>query len=143
MVLSLALAGSTAGTPARAAGEWNTIAVPIAGTVGGAPESVSFSGQATVASKMAPDPDFNQPTIMLTFDLGKVAGVGAHTRASYVISGPQMQNRSVTTADLLEFDFPFVKRGADLSETRSGSALFSLTIDITTGAVISATASIQ
>jgi hypothetical protein len=143
MVLLLALAGWMAGTPVRAAGEWNTIAVPIAGTVAGTPESVSFSGQATVASKIAPDPDFNQPTIMLTIDLGRVGGVGAHTRARYAISGPEVQNRSVTASDLLEFSFPFAKSGADLSETRSGTALFALTIDITTGAVVSARASIR
>ncbi|MBI4291021.1 MAG: hypothetical protein HY661_06030 [Betaproteobacteria bacterium] len=146
VVLSLALTGWTAwwaSTPVRAADNWNTLSVPIDGTVAGSPESVRFFGQATVESKISPDPDFNRPTLVLTIDLSRVRGVGSFTRARYVITGPEQLNRSVSVSHFLEFSFPFTKSGGDLSTARAGTASFALTVDPTTGAVSSATASVR
>jgi hypothetical protein len=143
MVLVGAWAGWWAGTPVQAAGTWHTISVPVNGTVSGKPESVNFSGQATVESKISPDPDFNRPTLALTIDLSRVRGEGSFTRARYVITGPEQMNRSVSVSHFLEFSFPFVKSGDDLSTTRAGTATFALTVDPVTGAVSSATASIR
>ncbi len=146
-LLAIVLAGGWVAwwtsAPAQAAGTWNTISVPVRGVVAGKAETVRFSGQAKVESKIAPDPDFNRPTLVLTIDLSGVGGEGAQSRARYVISGPEQQNRSVTDWYLLEFDFPFARSGSDLPTTRSGTATFALTVDTTTGAVTSASASIK
>src|SRR5687767_5469167 len=55
--------------------------VPIKGVVSGSPESVTFSGNAVVKSRLAPDPDFNRPRLVLTIDLSSVAGIGSTSGA--------------------------------------------------------------
>ena len=73
-VLSLVVA-ITAGVvwqgsiPAQAAVTWSSTLVPIKGSVDGVPETVVFSGNAKVSSRLAPDPVFNTPTLVLAIDL--------------------------------------------------------------------------
>jgi hypothetical protein len=113
--------------------------VPIRGVVSGDPESVAFSGQARVRSVLVRDPDFNRPSLLLTFDLSNVSGVGSSTNAAYVIPGREMVQRRVAGSQLLQITFPFLKSGAtDLSSARTGVASFALDFDVDTGAVTSA-----
>jgi len=131
------------GTPAYAAGTWLSTVVPIQGTVNGPPESVVFSGQARVSSRLAPDPDFNAPRLMLTIDLSGVSGVGSSTRAKYVISGTETVQRRLAFSHLVEIMFPFSKSNtAGASSERSGVASFMLSFDLNTGAVTTATAAV-
>ncbi|MFZ2650629.1 MAG: hypothetical protein WA210_11055 [Burkholderiaceae bacterium] len=124
---------------AQVAGTWNTAMVPILGTVKGVPENVVFLGQAQVDSKLAPDPDFNRPTLVLTIDLSGLYGVGLSTKNKYVIAGPERTQRGVAAAHLVEFTFPFAESGStDLGSAQSGVASFALGFDVTTGAVTSA-----
>jgi hypothetical protein len=111
--------------------------VGIKGVVSGSPESVSFSGQAKVSSRLAPDPDFFKPRLVLSIDLSGVAGIGASTGAKYVISGPELLNRDVALSHTIEITFPF-RGGASLATPRTGVASFVLDFDPDTGAVTKA-----
>jgi hypothetical protein len=120
------------------AGTWSTALVPVSGTVTGASESVAFSGQARVQSKLAPDPDFNRPSLVLSIDLSGVDGVGSASTAKYVISGPEIVERSLAASHQIDITFPFVKSTMGMFATRSGVASFALSFDVNTGAVTNA-----
>ncbi len=94
-------------TPAQAQGVWSTTLVPIAGIVTGQPENVEFSGLAKVHSKLAPDPDFYRPTLLLSIDLSAMTGVGSSTRNKYTVAGPENVQRSVAGSHFIEFTFAF------------------------------------
>ena len=124
------------------AGTWSTALVPINGTVAGPSESVVFSGQAKVKSKLAPDPDFNRPSLVMSIDLSGLSGVGKSTRAKYVITGPENVQRGVAASHLVEFVFPFAKSGASVGSAQSGAASFALGFDTNTGVVTSASGNV-
>ena len=127
------------GTAAQA----DPVPVAVAGIVEGSPENVSFQGSARVASRLAPDPDFGRPRLVLTFDLTGVAGTGMQTGATYVVHGPEIVQRVVAATHSVAFLFPFNNTGTnDTSRARSGSAAFQLTFNTATGAITNATATI-
>ena len=120
-----------------------TSLVPVVGVVTGSPESVSFAGNAVVSSRLAPDPDFNRPRVVLTIDLTGVPGVGSVTGAKYVISGPEVTHRGVAASHTVEFTFPFKSSVSTSAVTaRTGVASFVLDFDVNTGAVIAASANV-
>jgi hypothetical protein len=122
---------------------WNSAVVQVSGIVSGSPESVSFKGGAQVNTRLAPDPDFGSPSLVMSIDLSGISGVGSSSGAKYVVSGPEIvQKRHAATQDV-EITFPFVKSGMTMMATRSGVASFALTVDLTTGAVTGATGGIS
>jgi hypothetical protein len=128
---------------AQTAGTWTTALVPINGTVAGKAESVVFSGQAKVSSKLAPDPDFNRPSLVLSIDLSGLSGVGSSTSTKYVIGGPELVQRAVAATQQVEFTFPFAKSGSmNLGSAQSGVASFALGFDTSTGVVTSASGNV-
>ena len=116
--------------------------VPLKGVVSGSPESVRFSGQAKVTSRLAPDPDFFKPRLVLSIDLSGVPGVGSTTGAKYVISGPELLQRDVAASHTIEITFPF-HGGASSAAPRTGLASFVLDFDPSTGAVIRASGNVS
>jgi hypothetical protein len=118
-------------------------AVPISGIVSGQPETVSFSGQAQIASRLVQDPDFGRPVLLLTVNLSTVSGVGSSTKAKYVIPSQELVQRHLAPSHQVEVTFPFMKSGStDGSSARTGVASFSLSFDTNTGAVTSATGNV-
>jgi hypothetical protein len=118
--------------------------VPIKGVVSGLPESVSFSGDAKVSSRFAPDPDFNKPRLVLTIDLTEIAGVGSASGAKYVVYGPELIQRPVAASHAVEITFPFKSVKSPTAVTaRTGVASFRLDFDVNTGAVISASGNVS
>ena len=130
-------------TLALAADPGTTTTVPVSGTVSGGAESVVFSGQATVNSRLAPDPDFGKHKVVLTVDLSGVAGVGASSQAKYVIPGPDIMQRRLAASDVISLTFPFLPDGGTVLSARSGVATFALSFDLNTGAVTAASASVS
>jgi hypothetical protein len=121
----------------------HSAAVPIKGVVSGSPESVTFSGQAKVSNRLAPDPDFFQPRFVMTIDLREIAGVGSQTGAKYVISGPEFVQREAAASHSVEITFPFKSTKSPTSATaRTGVASFVLDFDVNTGALTSASGSV-
>jgi hypothetical protein len=134
--------------PAKAVLTWNSAVVPVAGIVSGQPESVSFSGQANLQIRLSRD-EVNLsriPSLLLYIDLSSVAGVGSSTKKKYVITGPEIVQRPLAASDTIEFAFPFVPSGpvatSGATSARNGVASFTLSFDLTTGAVTSGTGSI-
>jgi hypothetical protein len=115
---------------------WNTSLVSVSGTVTGSPESVKFSGTAKVGTRLAPDPHFGSPSLIVSVDLSPVSGVGSSTRAKYVIGGPEIVQKRLAPSYNVDLTFPFYKSGTDgTTGARSGAATFSFTVDGSTGAV--------
>lgn len=118
--------------------------VPLRGIVTGSPESVSFSGDARVSSRLAKDPDFNSPRLVLTIDLRGVTGVGSMTGAKYAVWGPELVQRRVASSHTVEITFPFK---SDISPTaataRTGVASLVLDFDVNTGAVTGASGGVS
>jgi hypothetical protein len=143
LLVAGALAGWGGTTPAGAADAGTTTQVSISGTVSGAPESVAFSGTASINSRLAPDPDFGNHKVVLIVDLRSVSGVGAATQTKYVISGPDIMHRHLGAADMVNITFPFAPAGSTgVGDARSGLASFALSFDVNTGAVTAATAAV-
>jgi hypothetical protein len=118
-------------------------AVPIKGIVSGQPESVSFSGQAQIQSRLVRDPDFNKPSLLLTIDLSGVPGVGSSTNAKYVIPSQENVQRPLAPSHRVEITFPFMRSGnTSMTSARTGVASFALDFDTSTGAITSATANV-
>jgi hypothetical protein len=118
--------------------------VPIRGVVSGTPESVRFSGNATVESRHAADPDFKRPQLVLTIDLRGVAGVGSTTGAKYVVYGPELVQRKLAASHTVEITFPFKASTSPTAVTaRTGVASFVLDFDLATGAMTAASGSVS
>jgi len=122
---------------------WNSSSFTVRGIVSGSPESVSFSGTAKVGTRLAPDPDFGSPNLVLSIDLTGISGVGSSTRTKYVIGGPEIVQKRLAASHVIDIVFPFYKSGTDgTSGARSGAASFTIDVDTATGAVTTATGSI-
>ena len=145
--LLAALAGAPAGAQNATMMSAPTIAglttasvsgVAIKGIVSGQPESVSFSGQAQIKSRLVQDPDFGRPVLLLTIDLSSVSGVGSSTRAKYVIPSQENVQRHLAPSHRVEITFPFLQSGStDGSSARTGVASFAFNFDVNTGEITS------
>lgn len=125
--------------PAQAQAPWNTSLVAVTGTVTGTPESVAFSGTATISTRVALDPDFGDHKLVMSIDLTGVSGVGASSSKTYVIQGPEIVQKPLAASYEIDLTFPFFESGTlGTTEARPGRALFALSIDPATGAVTSA-----
>jgi hypothetical protein len=114
----------------------------VSGTVIGSPESVSFSGSLAVNSKRVSDPDFGNPDIVVvSVDLSGMKGTGLSSGRSYAVTGQEVIQRRLVSADTLLVTFPFSPSGSSMSMSpRIGAAKLALTFDVTTGALTNAAA---
>ena len=130
-----------AAAPARAA-DTSVIVVAISGTVTGSPESVVFSGEAKLANRLSPDPDFNSPTYVLTVDMSGVTGLGSLTLKKYVVPGPELLQKKVAASHVVDIAFPFEESGSRTLGARSGMASFTIKFDTASGVITAASGSI-
>ncbi len=102
------------------------------------PETVVFSGQVLLKSRLAKDPDFGEPRLLIDVDLSRIKGVGQTSGAAYMTTGSAQLVRDLVRGQTIEVTFPFA-RTADmtLSGTRSGRAQLTLDVDVNTGTVMS------
>ncbi len=146
LAVAVAFAGAAAwwaSEPVQAVGVWNTSLVKVRGTVSGSPESVSFFGDAKVSTRLAPDPDFGSPSLVVSIDLTGVSGRGSSSDARYVIGGPEIVQKRLAPSYTVDITFPFYRSGTNgTSGARTGLASFTLDVNTATGAVTSATGSI-
>ena len=134
-----------AGEPAVAAFSTavSSALISIRGTVSGTPESVAFSGQANIGTKMVTDPDFGKPpTVVLSIDLRNVTGVGSSSGKTYITWSQAVLERPLTAADTLQVAFPFFQSGGSAAPARVGMASFNLSYNVSTGMLTGATAQI-
>jgi hypothetical protein len=135
---ALLLAAFAAGMPAHAA----DAVVPVTGIVSGQPESVSFSGEARIQSRLVQDADFGRHTLLLTIDLSGISGTGSSSATAYAISTQQRVQRRLAGSHVVTITFPFAASDGS-SDARSGMASFALDFDVNTGAVTKATGSVS
>ena len=146
-VLLAVLAAGWMLMPVRAADTMQSTMVSISGavaaltlTTSGA-ERVVFSGQAQIKSRLALDPDFGDSKLLLFIDMTGVAGVGSSSGATYLVPTQEILIRPLALSHQVEITFPFFKNAADsLASTRTGLANFALNVDVSTGAITSASA---
>ena len=124
--------------------EWKSTAVAVSGSVSGRPESVAFSGEAQVQTRLALDPeDARRAKILLQIDLGGVSGVGQSTRTRYVVEAQELVTRKLAPSDVVEMTFPFHPGDARaVTSSRTGVVTFAFAFDTATGAVTRAKASV-
>ena len=124
----------------------SSVAVAIFGTVDGAPERVYVSGVAQITSRlMKTGAKFNHPrSVMLSIDLHSVSGQGLSTGTTYVITSQDEVMRQLVASDLVEITFPLYPDGpGGFTSARAGLASFTLTFDVSTGALTGGTATIS
>ena len=129
--------------PARAD---SSVAVAVFGTVDGAPERVYVSGVAQITSRlMKTGAKFNHPrSVMLSIDLHSVSGQGLSTGTTYVITGQDEVLRQLVASDLVEITFPlYPDEPGGFTSARAGLASFTLTFDVSTGALTGGTATVS
>jgi hypothetical protein len=136
-----ALLAAALAAPPAAAQQPGAALVPVAGIVSGAPESVSFSGQARIQSRLVPDPDFGRPSLLLTIDLSNVSGVGSSTKAVYSVATQELVQRRLAGSHVVTITFPFSKTSG-AAVVRSAVASFALDFDVNTGAVTNASGNV-
>src|SRR5213593_3830162 len=142
IALLVAMLGGLLGDsrPARAD---SSVAVAVFGTVDGAPERVYVSGVAQITSRlMKTGAKFNHPrSVMLSIDLHEVSGQGLSTGATYVVTGQDEVLRQLVASDLVEITFPlYPDEPGGFTSARAGLASFTLTFDVSTGALTGGTA---
>lgn len=131
---SIGLAGGNAVATAQ-----QSATVAVSGSVGGAPEVVSFSGKVQIRSHLVRDPDFGRPTMVhVAIDLVDVVGKGMTSGARYASSAELVNSIEVTSNEVIEMTFPFhpESRKAHLV-ARSANLALVLRFDARNGAVIS------
>ena len=124
----------------------SSVAVAIFGTVDGAPEGVYVSGVARITSRlMKTGAKFNHPrSVMLSIDLHNVSGQGLSTGATYVITGQDEVLRQLVASDLVEITFPlYPDEPGGFTSARAGLASFTLTFDVSTGALTGGRATVS
>ncbi len=96
-------------------------------------ESVVFSGNAQIGSKLVPNPDLNRPILVFYIDRTSVTDVESSTGTMYAISAREVEQRPLASAHKIENTFPFFENTThrDLFGTVGGCA-FALNFDLTT-----------
>ena len=129
-----------AGLAVGAATAPQSTAVPVSGTVGGAPEVVAFSGKVQIRSHLVRDPDFGKPpTVQLAIDLVDVIGKGLTSGAKYVSTAEFVGSTEIDANEVIEVTFPFQpesRKGHMVA--RAGMMALTLKFDARNGAIIGA-----
>ena len=130
-----ALAADSPNAPALGATAISNLVVPIAGTVGGAPENIALTGRARIMSTLVTDPDFGgPPSVILSIDLLNVIGVGQSTGVRYLATGQDVVIRLLRPSDFVEITFPVFPVGpGGTAVARPVIATFVLTFDAANG----------
>src|SRR5256712_3209954 len=118
-----------------------SVAIPIAGTVDGAPESVSLAGTLSIVNTLVIDPLLTSPRERISITLVNVSGVGLTSGAKYVAVAEDRLLRRLALSDHIEIMFPFYPATPDgRLSARSAMASITLKFDLPTGALTGATA---
>lgn len=116
--------------------------VPVTSIAGeGGVNSVTFSGQVTIASRLARDTDFGRHQFVMVIDMSGLTGTRGRTtfRTAYQeeFVKPHAANQNI------EFVFPVtVETEALLSQVLTGIARVAFNVDLDTGTITSATVTV-
>ena len=128
-----------ASLPAQAQNRMNSKAVAVTsnGPVTNV-EAIKFIGAVVVNSRVAADPDFGRPSLVMDFDLTGVTGTGAQSGIKYLLTSQEHVIRPLAPHQNVEFTFPMATdENAPISKVRVGSARFVMNVDLKTGLITS------
>ena len=104
-------------------------------------EAVNFVGAAVVSSRLVPDPDFGNPSLVMQFDLTGITGTGAQSGIKYVLTSQEHVIRPLAANQNVEFTFPMATDdNAPIAKVRTGSARFVMNVDLVSGLITSVNA---
>lgn len=106
-------------------------------------EGILFSGQATVYSRLAENPESGSSTLVLLIDLSGVVGVGAQSGTRYLLSSQEYLVRPHVANHHIDFYFPMATdQNAPIASVRTGAARFVMNVDPVTGVITSLASSL-
>jgi hypothetical protein len=109
----------------------------------GAADAVTFSGQATILSRIDFDTDQRKPTVEFLLDLNGVTGVGDKTGTRFVLTTHDIVVQPHKNNQQIEIVFPLPEGlGVPLNRVRTGLANFAINVDLASGAISSASATL-
>ena len=123
----------------------SSVTIPVSGIVNGQPESVALAGRVTIVSRLSSDPLLGEAMRnRITITLVNVSGIGLTSGAAYTATGEDTIMRLASTSDQFEVMLPFYRATTDgpLS-ARSAAVAITLNVNLRTGALGRATASIS
>ena len=101
-------------------------------------EAVNFVGTAVVNSRVVPDLDFGNPSLVMQFDLTGVTGTGAQSRIKYVLTSQEHVIKPLALNQNVEFTFPMATDdNAPIAKVRTGLARFVMSVDLATSLITS------
>ena len=101
-------------------------------------EAVNFEGLAVVNSRLAADPEFGSPSLVMLFDMTGVTGTGAQSGIKYVLTSQEHVIKPHASNQNVEFTFPMATDpNAPIAKVRIGSARFVMNVDLGTGSITS------
>jgi hypothetical protein len=136
--LAIVMLAGSGDAPAAAVA--TSLTIPIAGTVDGAPESVSLSGNLSIMTTLVVDPLLASPKERVTIKVVNVSGVGLTSGAKYIATGEDRLLRTLAMTDHLDIMFPFYQASVGPRSARSAMASITLKFDLVTGSITGATA---
>jgi hypothetical protein len=136
---SFAFASSLGAVPALVP---SSMTIPVGGVVFGLPESVLFVGTAQIDVKPAEaDAPGAVRRVVVSIDLGELAGRGLSTGASYTAGGLVTLMRVLRPNDVVEATIPVLISGSDPTDAvRSAVARFNFKFNMSNGSVSAVTA---
>jgi hypothetical protein len=105
-----------------------------------AAKPVNFTGQAVIKSRLDIDKETGNHTLVLTFDMSGVTGQSETTGNRTLNSVQETLVRRLAPSQEIEFPFPIAPPNPNhtLQDVSTGTARFSLNVDLATGAITSA-----
>lgn len=134
--------------PARAQDTMRTTLLPVnivsGASAGSGLEAISFSGMATLKSKLGLDPDLNRPVLDVLIDLNGVVGIGKVSGTRFPLTSQHSLTVPFPPSQPIKIIFPIVDSGnAAMSAVRTGLATIAFNTDPTTGAITSVSTSLS
>lgn len=101
-------------------------------------EEITFSGSATIKSKLGRDPDLNKPVLDMLIDMKGVVGIGKTSGTRFPLTSQHTLTVPFLPNQTIKLVFPIAANSnAAMSAVRTGLATFAINTDPTTGAITS------
>lgn len=110
------------------------IKVPVDGSVGNGTDTVAFSGDMSIATRLIDDPVFNGPRLLeLVVDFSNVKGVGKGAgQAAFTSTAQAIVHRPLLAFDPIEITFPYTP-GNNASASLTAKATINVSFNATSG----------
>lgn len=136
--------------PARAQDTMQTTPMPVttaslsAAGLGSNLEAISFSGSATIKTRLGRDPDLNKPVLDVLVDMNGVVGIGKVSGTRFPLTSQHTLTVPFLPNQTIKIVFPITaSANAAMSAVRTGLATIAFNADPSTGAITSVSTSLS